>query len=123
MYNYNSYHKVIIVIVGIIWVIFHFSQRSEEGLYFENGQVRRTGQVVKSLNEGIWTWYYKDGATHIKGNFVNGKREGVWKRFGRNGQLVTECVYNDNKLNGVYVEYDSAGTIIKRVNYMNDFPQ
>jgi len=120
MYKYNSYHKIVVAILVVLWAIFHFSQRDDRGLYYENGQIKRNGGSVKSMNEGIWTWYYEDGTIQIRGNFHEGKREGIWESFDQNGNLISESSYVGNMLNGPFVKYGSDGQIIRQEIYEND---
>lgn len=76
MYSYNSYHKIVVVLGVVIWAVFHFSQRNEEGLYYDNGQIKQTGGTKNSLNEGVWTWFHSDGTVQLQGEFIHGNKIG-----------------------------------------------
>jgi antitoxin component YwqK of YwqJK toxin-antitoxin module len=120
MYSYNSSHKVITILLIMVWAVYHFSQRNTDSLYYDNGQVKSEGNTINSLNEGIWRWYYKDGKVQMQGLFSKGKREGAWKTFTRLGELKTESNYHNNQLNGEYIEYNEFGEITKKSIYEND---
>jgi len=119
MYSYNSTHKVVIAVIVVIWAVYNFSQRDDKGLYYENGQIKRSGITDKSMNEGMWVWYFEDGSTQMKGKFHNGKREGIWESFDKKGKLISTSTYSDNKLNGTYIEYNSKGKVIRIIETTN----
>lgn len=123
MYSYNSSHKVVIVLLVVIWAVFHFSQRNEEGLYYENGQIKQTGSTKNSLNEGVWTWFHADGTVQLQGKFSNGNREGVWKKYDEHGVLTSESTYLNNQLHGVYYEFDAVGNTTITKYYEKDVLQ
>lgn len=120
MYNYNSWHKILIVLVVVLWAIFHFQERNEEQLRYDDGQPIRTGTTKNNLNEGIWKWYHENGELGIEGNFDKGKRTGEWRFYDTNGRMYLKSHYKNNLLNGEFVEYDTTGMILRREIYRND---
>ena len=89
MYSYNSNHKIITAVLIVGWAIYQFSGRNTDSMYFENGQVKRTGAQTNNLNEGIWTWFHPNGEVELKGNFHEGKRTGSWIRYDSLGRMVS----------------------------------
>jgi antitoxin component YwqK of YwqJK toxin-antitoxin module len=94
MYRYNSTHKIIVAFLIFGWAVYHFAFRSDPSLYFENGQVKRTGSQVNSLNEGTWTWYHENGQIQIQGNFHKGQKDGLWKTYDNDGNIISETHYD-----------------------------
>ncbi len=106
MYKYNNYIKLVMVCGVIIWSVYHFQGHiNEASVYDSEGNLKREGQVINNLNQGLWTWYDKNGIVILKGHFVDGKREGVWQTFDSTGNLVIESTYKNNLLNGVFKRY------------------
>ncbi|MFP5469988.1 MAG: toxin-antitoxin system YwqK family antitoxin [Bacteroidia bacterium] len=120
MYQYNSIHKIIAAVAIVLWAIFHFSGKKDNDIYYDNGQITRTGEVVNSLNEGVWTWFHKNGNLQIQGEFKQGKRVGKWKRYDEKSRLVTEWNYENGKLNGEFIEFDTLGNISEKHFYQDD---
>lgn len=120
MYSYNSSHKIILVIIIIGWVIFHFISIEDQVLVHENGKPIRTGQTENNQNEGNWTWYHKNGFKQLSGSFKNGKREGEWIVYDTLGQMILKSQYVNNLLNGQQVAYDKNGKILELNYFKND---
>ena len=120
MYRYNSYHKIITVLVVMAWAVFHFSRRTGNGLYYDNGQIKQTGETKNALNEGTWTWYFENGKVQMQGQFHEGQREGVWYEFDEEGHISSESHYRKNRLNGDYFRYDTTGRVILHQVFKND---
>lgn len=98
MYRYNSIHKIVAVFIVFGWAVYHFAFRSEPSMYFDNGQIKRTGTKVNSLNEGVWTWYHENGQIQIQGSYHKGQKDGIWKTFDSEGNLISETLYKDGKV-------------------------
>jgi len=120
MYSYNSSHKIFVVLIVVAWAMYHFTAKSDDPLYYENGQVIRTGSQVNSLNEGMWIWYYSNGAVQIRGNYEEGKRIGLWEEFDSLGHLLTTSQYVDNHLNGYLTHYNIDGEVSEQFIYSDD---
>lgn len=106
MFKYNSHHKIITVIILLIWSILHFSTKEKEPTY-NNGQARSTGGVKNGKNHGHWVWYYHNGAKKMEGEFNNGKRVGVWITYDINGRKLTQAKYVNDQLNGEFIRWIS----------------
>lgn len=120
MNNHNSFHKLIVVSIIIIWTIFNFQSRKKENLNYENGKSIRTGETKNGVNNGLWQWYYKNGKVQLSGNFVDGKREGVWKTFDSLGVITSSSNYVDNKLNGDLILYNEKGKVKSIKKFVDD---
>lgn len=120
MYSYNSYHKILVGALLVVWAIYQFSGRTDESPKYGNGQEKRTGEQVNSLNQGIWTWYYENGNIQLRGSFEEGNRTGVWKSYDTLGNLLVESTYENNLLNGMFTEYNSSGEIKHQSIYRAD---
>jgi len=120
LYSYNSYHKVITIGIVIAWAIFHFSGKSDDSLYYDNGQIKCSGKIVNALNQGQWIWYFEDGTIQYKGEFDKGERKGLWTRYNSKGHLISKSTYLNNKLNGIYLLYDENENISEKHIYKDD---
>lgn len=120
MYSYNSFHKIIVVILVIAWAMYNFQSRSNEDLKYDNGAMIRTGETKNALNHGVWTWYHENGKVQITGNFINGKREGVWKSYDTLGNLMIESTYKNNLLDGQFIQCAPSGEIVQKHMYKED---
>ena len=120
MYSYNSYHKIVIGLLLVVWAMYQFSGRTDEIPTYNNGQEKRTGEVVNSLNQGVWTWYYGNGKVQLTGAFDEGNRIGIWKSYDTLGNLLVESTYQNNILNGLFTEYSTSGEIITQYIYRAD---
>lgn len=112
--------KFIVVSIVLVWTVFHFHGRLNNAEVYGDGYLKRKGQVVNNLNEGLWIWYHKNGNVQLEGEFINGKREGVWKTYDSTGNLIIESNYKKNLLNGVFREYSTEGKLIREEFYKND---
>lgn len=120
MYNYNSSHKIIGIILVVLWAIFHFKERSNQTLVYEDGQPIRTGNTQNNLNHGEWIWYNQAGKVQIIGKFDHGKRVGEWKNFDDSGRLILVSNYQNNLLNGALIQYDTNGIVLRKEIYRDD---
>ena len=115
-----SSHKIIVIILVVFWAIYNFTATNEESLYYDNGQIKRSGQLENSLNEGLWNWYYENGQIQLSGNFIQGEREGIWSSYSEDGVLLTTSEYVNNKITGKHIEYDINGSIKEEHIYNED---
>ena len=85
-----SSHKIIVIILVVFWAIYNFTATNEESLYYDNGQIKRSGQLENSLNEGLWNWYYENGQIQHEGDYIDGKKDAKWTWWDENGQMVAD---------------------------------
>jgi len=119
LFKYNSYHKIILGGLIVLWAIFHFAVREPDNSY-SNGQSKRVGQVENGKNDGVWTWYYPSGNKRIQGTFVEGKREGLWTTWNEGQIIIQTCEYQNDKLNGPLITFSEQGKEISKIDYVND---
>lgn len=119
-FKYNSYHKIITVLIIIVWAIIHFNENFNDQKYYDNGQIKRKGITRNARNEGKWIWYYENGQKEMEGSFVNGKREGKWVNWDEVGNLLNENTYKNDKLNGESLIWNHEGTLISRQEWKDD---
>lgn len=119
MYSYNSNHKLIVVIIVILWTLFHFKSNDNSGKYYDNGKVKQSGKAVKAKNHGDWVWYYKNGNKKMQGKFKNGKRDGIWTTWDKNGYKLTEGYYEKDKLNGDFKRWEN-NKLLLHFRYVDD---
>ena len=120
MYSYNSSHKIIAVVLVVLWAVFHFNERNEDSLNYEDGQPIRTGSTENNMNHGDWRWYNEAGRVKIEGKFEYGKRVGKWKNYDDSGRLILISSYKNNLLNGTLIQYDTNGIIVRKEIYKDD---
>jgi len=101
-------------------------------IYYENGQIKTSGQTSSGMKVGLWTDYYEDGlvkskinynglgnadgecfAYHVNGelkmksHYVNGKLEGKMEFWYSTGKLKTEGSMKNDMKHGLWLRYDS----------------
>lgn len=119
-FKYNSNHKIITVVIVILWAIIHFTLNRGSDNHYDNGQIKSTGSTVNSINNGQWTWYYENGNKEMQGSFVKGKREGKWTLWDKNGHKISENAYEHDKLNGLTIKLNIEGEIISKQLWEDD---
>lgn len=119
-FKYNSNHKIITVIIVIIWAVTHFIVNKNNDNYYDNGQIKSRGSSINEKNSGKWLWYYENGFKKMEGEFVNGKREGKWTIWDKNGNKISESIYKNDKLNGLAIKFNVEGVIINKQLWQND---
>lgn len=120
MYNYNSFHKIIVVSIVLVWSMFQFQSKKAEDLNYDDGTSKRTGDLKNGLNHGLWTWYFPNGQIQMKGNFEGGKREGLWQTYDSLGNIRVESYYIHNKLNGKMIVFSANGDTISVKEFKED---
>jgi len=114
-----KYHRVVVIVLitGVIW--FTYLQRKKFTTY-ENGQVKKSGELQNGLSEGEYIWYYPNGKRQMQGYYLKGKREGKWTMWKENGVIQNERNYVDDKLNGEFADYDRDGNKVSIGVFEND---
>jgi len=120
IYQYNSYHKLIVVMILIGWSVYHFFQQTEQTTNYPNGQIRKTGLTLNGKNHGKWVWYYPSGQVKMEGYFEHGKRIGQWHTYSIEGQKLTQSTYKDDQLNGQYIKWNENEKVLEKHYYQFD---
>lgn len=123
MYSYNSTHKIFtaLLIIGVVTAL-HFMNKAEKesGNYYENGQVKITGEKRNELNHGKYIWYFENGKKMMEGYFEEGHREGLWTQYDMEGNVIMTSNYKNNHLEGELIRYSTNGAIIEQTEYRKD---
>jgi antitoxin component YwqK of YwqJK toxin-antitoxin module len=68
--------------------------------YFENGQLKYSGQYINDKVEGKAVYYFASGKVDGEGIYKNDVKEGIWKYYLENGKVRR----TDKYLNGRIIE-------------------
>lgn len=55
--------------------------------YYENGQIKTTGNLKNDAKDGLWKQFYENGKLKNEGNYSNGKKTDEWKLYYENGKI------------------------------------
>ncbi|WP_276167949.1 toxin-antitoxin system YwqK family antitoxin [Zobellia alginiliquefaciens] len=69
-------------------IVFFACAQMPKKNYYENGQIKEEGQIVKNKKEGLWKEFYKDGTIKSTINYKEGKRHGDLLVYYDNGNLA-----------------------------------
>ena len=56
--------------------------------YFDDGQVKATGQMKDGQLHGRWTWYRRDGTLLRTGQLSHGQKVGTWKTWNQDENVA-----------------------------------
>lgn len=82
--------------------------------FFENGQLKVSGQYKNKKRTGEWKSYYKTGELSSVHTYSKGKKNKVYKSFFKNGSLK----YETKNIDGVFINkgyYESGNLLFERV--------
>ena len=68
--------------------------------YYENGQVKVSGQVKNGLKEGSWIEFYENGQKKSEGKYKGSLKEGNWRYWNENGTTQKEENFQSGVLLG-----------------------
>lgn len=85
--------------------------------YYENGQIRMRGNINNGVNEGQWEYYYENGETSMEGEISNKKRHGDWKMYFDNGALKSEGKFVSGVKEGSWKYYYEKGGLQANAEY------
>ncbi|MCO6501177.1 MAG: hypothetical protein J5I47_12485 [Vicingus serpentipes] len=89
----------------------------EQKAFFENGQFKMGGKLLKGKREGMWKAYFEDGKLQSEGEFEGGVRMGIGKVYYPNGQLMYEGQYENDKAIGHWKFYNEEGKLTKEKDF------
>jgi len=78
--------------------------------WWDDGNLWREGQYVKSVKIGIWKEYSK-GRISSFGPYENGKKNGLWTNVDSLQNITATYEYQDNRPHGKFQEFDSLGVL------------
>jgi len=96
---------------------FFANKTSTRKEYYENGQLKATGNAYSIVlcEVGEWKYYYPDGTLESTGNFDGGAKTGVWKYYYPNGQLKQTGMYKTTRY-----RFNSGDICERKVNMLDD---
>lgn len=93
-------------------------------VYYENGELKRTGNFSIGLENGLFKEYDESGNIDAEYSMTNGKKNGVLKIY-EDGKISHSTTFKNDIKNGQYTEYyynDETGKLQLRQigDYLND---
>ena len=111
--------KRLLLITLLIVTVFKLTAQ-EQKQYFDNGNLKSSGQINKNGNRtGEWNIYYENGQLKLVGKHLDGKLVGEWKSYYDNGQLNSILKFVDGKAVGESKYYHENGDLKGIGNYQN----
>jgi len=89
----------------------------EQKEYYENGQLKMGGKLLKGKMNGTWKAYFENGNLQSEGEFISGKRTGSGKVYYANGKLFYEGFYKNGKEIGKWKFYNKKGKLVKTKDF------
>jgi len=84
--------------------------------YFENGNLKTSGQYFDNIANGVWEFYYENGQIRMRGNINNGVNEGQWEYYYENGETSMEGEISNKKRQGDWKMYFDNHASTKKVS-------
>lgn len=81
---------------------------------YDNGVIRKRGDISGGVAHGEWLSFYPDGKIWSKGTYANGLRNGYGVSYYQNGNKSSEGYYKDGNFVGVWKFWDEAGNMQKK---------
>ena len=85
--------------------------------WFDNGQIKITGNYNKNLKDGEWINYYISGKIMSKENYKNDQINGEFIEYYENDQIKQKYVMMNNLLEGKLLVWYSSGKKHNEINY------
>lgn len=86
--------------------------------YFDNGQIKRTGNFVNGKREGVWNEYSGAGVITSIENWKDDMQMGEQKTFYASGSLKSVINCDSNKIHGLYKYYYPNNTLQSTAYYL-----
>jgi len=99
------------LVVCVIMVTFPLTGCSEDdqSLYWEDGTLMYSGDMVDGVPHGFGTWYYPDGKTAYEGEWRDGRMHGEGVVFCcQDGSTVYTGEFNEGACDGWGVRYEAG---------------
>ncbi len=82
-------------------------------ILYEGGQPQIVGQLVNSINQGLWQYYYPQNKIESEGYFVDNLAEGTWRWYYQDGKISEQGNFVHGSKEGYWQQYDSTGKVSK----------
>lgn len=73
-------------------------------------------KYINGFNGNYCQWF-DNGNLRVTGNFKNGFREGYWEGYFENGNKKGDCIWANGTLNGLNRYYSGDGSLYKEAIY------
>ena len=135
------------LLLVFLLVFFSSCETEKVRIYYESGEIRRSGQTKSGLKVGLWTDYYENGLVKskvsyndignadgecllwhpngelkMKSHCVNGRLDGTIQFWYANGKLKTEGIMKDDKKHGLWLRHDSITNRVDSLPFMMGAP-
>lgn len=114
--NYASKRSwsITFLIIYILWVLFFITgcKEDDQYLYWENGNIQYSGDLVSGVPHGFGTWYYPDGKAAYEGEWKNGRIHGNGNIFCcKDGSTLYSGEFYEGACDGWGVRYEGGELI------------
>tara|TARA_B110000483_G_C17959785_1_gene451550 strand:- start:161 stop:652 length:492 start_codon:yes stop_codon:yes gene_type:complete len=79
--------------------------------YYENGQLKRSGNCKDGQDDGLYESYYENGLLRYSENYKDGEKDGLCKFYYKNGQLRSSENFKYGEKDGVSEFYHEHGQL------------
>lgn len=109
---------------GKLFTIWNYKNGKASGVcknYYENGNLKFSGEFKNGLPNGVLKEYNNDGVLILEENYSNGILNGEKKEFYENGTLKSLETYKDDFLDGPRITYTNEGKVkIKEIYKLDE---
>ena len=86
--------------------------------WFENGQTKMVGNLVRDTRVGQFTWWHRNGTKQLIGQYDKfGNKTGRWRWWHENGFKSIDGSYTDGKADGVWRWWNEQGKLINEEDF------
>lgn len=110
-------HKIIYLFV--LSQFFYCCSNNADKIYYPNGKIKRTVEVLHGKWNGTYISYYQNGQINIKGQYINGIKTGMHLFYDSTGRVEKEILYGDNERNKTEILYFPNGHIYQIISFRN----
>ncbi len=82
--------------------------------WYENGQLRMSGQFEQGKRHGTFTWWHANGQRQLLGVYNHGQRTEAWTWWHENGMKSVQGAYQLDEPVGEWVYWDLDGKVVRR---------
>lgn len=100
--------------ISLLFTLKSNSQTFEE--YWDNGNLKLTGEVIDGKRNGLWKSWYQDGTLQFEGKYKKNELVGECKYYCEHGYLEKTTFWNENKCYQI-VDYFLSGDPYVYLNF------